>query len=275
MVSVLRDFFSTCGNQRLASIAITSVCFLCIPLNISCNEGLTESRDILDAAITQIKDDNPAGLIEKLDQLENRFEASNDPLEEGRKFLKNFINDINGQYSLSLTIQDACVLIEENLHILELPEEFKRIILNTVDLYKTDSRVPEIEKNTFRNNFIDGSLSRISLSLYWPWEWSFFGLNKSKKHKHYHSELINYPCQIANPIDPTVGYDLPSNCYFGGAEMLAGALVCLVPLPGAVWLGRLMIADGTRRVIDGTIELGEERRDPSYVRPPNPPGFKF
>ncbi len=70
--------------------------------------------------------------------------------------------------------------------------------------------------------------------------------------------------------------DLPSNCYIGGCEMLAGALIFILPIPEAQWLGGIMVGDGVRRVVDGVQQLEDERRaNPNFVPPPNPSGFNY
>lgn len=99
--------------------------------------------------------------------------------------------------------------------------------------------------------------------LYWPTEWNWFGLNKKKKDKH--------QIKVNQSNQPLIETELPGNCYIGGCELLAGALIFILPIPGSSLIGLSLMGDGTRRVIDGVVQLSDERRaDPNY-KPPQPP----
>lgn len=119
-----------------------------------------------------------------------------------------------------------------------------------------------------------------SLAITGPAYWLISKINKNintKEHKD--SQLKIDPsvaCQ-ANPTLPTLmDKELPGNCYLGGCELLAGALIVILPIPGAAWLGGVMIGDGFRRIADGVIQLSDERRaDPNYVPPSAPFGVDF
>ncbi len=56
------------------------------------------------------------------------------------------------------------------------------------------------------------------------------------------------------------GDDLPANLVLGGVEMLVGALICILPIPGAKWAGGFLITDGIHRTFNGLGELDEENR---------------
>ena len=64
--------------------------------------------------------------------------------------------------------------------------------------------------------------------------------------------------------------DLPSDCYMGIAEIMGGSLVGILALlwPPLWTVSGAMVLDGIRRVADGTVQLGEERRNnPNYTPP--------
>lgn len=260
-------------HQRMAYLKITSVYMVCsLPLNGVCLDisESSESKKLVSEILLQVDAPNSDALVEKFDKLEEILNESSIPLTEGRNFLNSFLNEINAKYDLNLTIQDACKLVRENLHTLQLSEEFQRIILSTIALYESDL-TPPTNKEGFESSEA-ANKDLLKAHIYWTWEQNWFGLNKNHKNKIQHAD--KHTCH-ANPSN-LMEKDLPSNCYIGGCEMLAGALIFILPIPGAQWLGGLMVGDGVRRVIDGVQQLGDEQRnDPNYIPPPNPPGFNF
>jgi hypothetical protein len=109
-----------------------------------------------------------------------------------------------------------------------------------------------------------------SASLNWVYDSGWFALN-TKKDKRKSSRKPKHIAQVmADGIEP----DLPSNCYIGAAELFVGALIFILPFPGAQVLGITVIGDGGRRVIDGVMQLGDERRaNPNFVEPNLGPPF--
>ena len=56
---------------------------------------------------------------------------------------------------------------------------------------------------------------------------------------------------------------MPGNVYIGAAEMLGGALICVLGLafPPAGAAGLVVVGDGLRRVLDGLNDLNEFDRN--------------
>ena len=259
--------------RRVATI--TTTCLLCsIPLNGFCFEEADspESNRFAIKILTQIDSQNLDAVLEEFDKLEEVFDASSDPLAEGRNFLQTFINELNIKYNLNLTIQDACKLVRENLHTLNLPEELQRVLLTTINLYESDSRSSEVKKEEPANNL--NQFHTASATIQWPSVY-LLGLNKKKKRK---PQYQDFPiCQV-HPLSDLKEGELPGNVYIGGCEVLAGALICVIGLiyPPAVIVGTALITDGGSRLFGGLVEIDDKRKnDPNYVPPPNPPGFNF
>lgn len=255
MAGVLQFISITGRYRRLASIATSTLCILCyIPQQEVCVSGIdSESNFLADKILNQGDHNNAEAISRDFDELEEILSLSEDPLAEGLKFLNSLITELNFRYGLSLTVIDACKLVRENLHTLQIPLEAQNAILQTIELLET-------QENDF------GELTE-QYSWYWPNEWNWFGLNKKEK-KEKQKEFVS---QTVNSNPPLIETELPGNCYIGGCELLAGALLCLVPIPGVTWIGGLMVADGTRRVIDGVVQFSDERRaDPNYNSPKPP-----
>ncbi len=275
MDGIMRRLHAIGRNQRMAYLKIISVCMACfLPLSGVCLDigESSESKNLVSQILVQVDAPNSDALVDEFDKLEDILDASSDPLAEGRTFLDKFLNEINAKYGLNLTIQDACKLVRENLHTLQLHEETQRIILATIELYGSDLALTNTKEERFESNVDVTTKNLLMARIYWPWEWNWFGLNKNHKNKYQHATKHT---RNVNPSN-LIAEDLPSNCYIGGCEMLAGALIFILPIPGAPWLGGLVVGDGARRVVDGVQQLGDERRNnPNYVPPQNPPGFNF
>jgi hypothetical protein len=172
-----------------------------------------ESQKFASEILAQVEAQNPDTLMGQFDDLDHVFETSQDPLAEGHQFLRAFIRELNGKYNLNLTISDACRLVQENLHTLNLSEEHKKIILATIQIYESNSipSQPQEERK--------GVAPRVASSLYWPWDWNWFGLNKDKKH----SQNKCLALRGHHAKSPTLmDKELPGNCYLGGCELLEG-----------------------------------------------------
>lgn len=141
MVCDVRNIFYIGRHKWVVSLKVASICLLgSIPLNGICFEDkeLPDSQKIANEILNQVDTQNLDPLFEEFDKLEKIFDASTDPIDEGRQFLRSFINEINTRYGLTLTLRDACKLVRENLNNLNLPEELQKIILNTIELYEFD-----------------------------------------------------------------------------------------------------------------------------------------
>ena len=62
------------------------------------------------------------------------------------------------------------------------------------------------------------------------------------------------------PKKPGVEAEVHGSVVIGGVEVLGGALVWILPVPGAKQLGGVMIADGIRRTFDGLTIMDEENK---------------
>lgn len=54
--------------------------------------------------------------------------------------------------------------------------------------------------------------------------------------------------------------DFPADLVIGGVEMLVGALICILPIPGSQLVGITVITDGVRRSFDGVTQMDERNR---------------
>ena len=246
------DFSSTSWYRRLAAL----VSVICIadfsPISAATLETQTRAANILN----HVADANEVGLVEDFDNLNKMICSSNDPLVEGRAFMQNFINEVNAQYGLSLAISDACNLVRDNIHTLQFPEETQSIVLRAIELLESNSLPAQDQNQTCKQ-----SVESNGFMIKWP----FYLHGNIQKHKHKHKHVTSLLCYI-DPIFPSD--DLPANCYIGGCELLAGALLCILPFPGAAYCGTVLMGDGARRVIDGVQQLGDERRaNPNYISP--------
>lgn len=257
MAGFMRGVFFAGRYRRLAAVATAGFCILCyIPHAGFCEmdqgpDGCVLAKEILNLADSGNIDSIKSGF----DQLETAVDSAEDPLAEGRKFLHSFIEELNARYGLALTIQDACKIVRENIHTLQIPLETQNLLLITIEL---------LESN-LNSGSEDPDQIGVSGAFYWPNEWNWFGLNKKKKEHH----KVVTKALHSRPNSGEV--ELPGNCYVGACELLAGALIAIIPVPGALWLGGAIIGDGARRIIDGVVQLSDERRsDPNFISPQPP-----
>jgi hypothetical protein len=227
----VRDIFYDSSYWRMAAIAVISSCMLCcIPQSASCHINASEPQEILN-----LGNSSPDYLATKFDNLEQSVNRSDNPLKESKKFLQSFLNEIESRHGINLTIQEACLLVKNNLHLIEISEESLEPLLITIDLL--------LEETVYSN----GEHKRLGMGNTIQKSWDYLrGKHKKSGHR-----------RVAR-LDPNV--ELPGNVYVGGVEMLSGVLVCLLPFPGAATLGVFMLGDGLRRVADGYIQANDEER---------------
>lgn len=254
------SFFSC--YQRMVSITTSCGFLLCIPQQGFCHEKRDsfKSKEFVNEVLTQASENNTDDLLASFDNLDK----SKDPLADGKKFLNSFLKELNSRCELNLTIHEACQLIRKNLHTLDLPTTMQHVVLNAVELYESNNPT-NLQHQKLKNSLM------IAAGISWPWEWNWFGLNS----KHSTNDIR----QNKNPFNPTIlppkcaTDELPSDVYIGAVELLAGALcyiagIAYPPLKAPAYY---LLGDGTRRVIGGTVQLGEERRnDPNYTQPDFP-----
>ena len=206
------------------TLIFISTVLCCTPQSGTClsNDNSQMTR-LVDKILNQVEMDGADALKKDFDELELFVDSSSVPLTEGRNFLHSFITEINARYGLALTLESACKLVRENLDILQIPFETRDVLLKTIRVFESDSSCTKAqdEKPAQLHGF------------YWPTEWNWFGLNKKNKDNNSQDK---FQTDIPHPAET----ELPGNCYIGGCELLAGALISILPLPGASYLGVAM-----------------------------------
>ena len=157
MVCNVRFFYFARYYWRMASVATTSVCILCcIPQSGICYAGdaSIETQRLASEILNSVEICDVSGVSEQFDKLAEIADASENPLAESQKFLQIFIEELNAQYALNLTIQDACKLIRENIHVLNIPEEIQEIVLSAIELCEPELMSPIYEETNLENSFL-------------------------------------------------------------------------------------------------------------------------
>jgi hypothetical protein len=190
---------------------------------------------------------------QEIEELQDSILSSKDPVLESRKFLQSFIDEINIQYGMQLTMADACRLLRENLHLLQMPKESEGDFLAAIELFESEPPVTKWQS------------TQLEAHIYPPWEWSFFGLNKKHSSKHKH------PSMVAS-ISHEPHLELPNRMAIGVALAAGGVLACLVP--GGQGLGVWMITTGAVCTLEG-LATGEKpfyrNSDTGEITPFSPP----
>lgn len=265
MASYVRSFYYFSYYWRLASI-VSSIC-LCMPYSVFCidNDAFPPVKSANDL-LTKVEFSDMGAVMNQCNEIEKSINVRQDQLAESRKFLQSFINELNVRYGLSLTVHEACQLVKTNLDVLQITPEQKESLMLAIKLFETGhaSFTVTVVEEKIQSQAENALPTAAIINIYWPWEWNWFGLNK---HKHHKPKIIDTSLYCARNVD----VELPGNCYFGACEVLAGALLCIIPHPAAWTCGVGMIADGGRRIADGIVQLSDERRlDPNFVRPQPP-----
>lgn len=257
---MLWSIFFNCRNQWLASvIAITLFFFSNHASGAEYTDFDSQSKSVLDCAETK----NADSMRDVFDQLQESMKTSRNTLEGCQIFLQSFISEINTRYGLHLTFQEACLLIQQNIDL--YPEDMQKMLLSAIELIN--------QKEFCVSQLNEERISDIAgLKLYWPWEWNWF--KSHKKHTHHPVQLQSFSGTTPSPMEPKD--ELPGDIYVGACELLAGALLAILPHPVTKAAAGMIMADGIKRLADGTVQLGEERRNnPYYQSPQNQSGFNF
>lgn len=249
-------FFS--GYRRLASIIFVAIFLSGLS---SANASNTKMQHALHEAFAQVNSGNTVELKHEIDRIENSVQASRNPIKESRQFLEAFINEMNNHYGLNLNLEEACRFVRRNLQLFNLPQKERDTLLVALDLLEKDRSNALLTIEGHPEQCLQYIKITKGVLIYWPWEWNWFGLNKqSSSHKREHNFL-----DIAKAAAEV---ELPSSCYFGLCELFAGALLFVIPNPTIWGAGIALMGDGTRRLAEGVIQLGEERRlDPNFTPP--------
>jgi hypothetical protein len=257
MDSLFNIFYVVRSSVRMASLILTSMSMsFYVPLSgmefeINSEHGSSgQMTNIL--SLENIN--NPQSILDALGELEETFKGSQNPLEEARRFLVFFVNEVNFKYGMKLTLKDVFHFTRENICSMQVSEEEKASMFSAMQLLESDYS-KEFDSN------IEEQINLYSARICWPWHWKWFGLNKKKE---FHKKM-------SLSINQQDGVDLPSNIYIGAVELFASVLIFVLPIPGAQALSGIVAADGARRIFDGMQQLGDERRsDPNYISPQPP-----
>lgn len=246
---------------RMASVII----FICIGIFIPQRSWcFTENNQLLiEDILFKVDLGKTEEVLEKFNVLGEFIDETENSIEKCREFLDSFISQMNSHYGLFLTLEEAFKIVRNNFPLLRLSSKEESAMVAVIDFIEKSyitiaisDEKPEV-KNIFNQKLIQ-SFDHV----YWPWEWNWFGWRKKS-----YSVNKNLKCSIQQDTE----IELPGNCYFGACEAFAGALICIIPHPLTWSAGIGMIADGGRRVIEGVIQLSEERRlNPNY-KSPTPP----
>jgi hypothetical protein len=243
---------------------MASIVFIAIFLNTFSPLDAKDNAipNAIKSVFTKVETGNTSTLKNELDVIQNSIHTSKNPIAESRKFLHSFINEINVRYGLNLNLIEACRLVRENFHFLNLSPKEKDDLAITLDLLERDYSTVRLTVQGQPEQCLAFIQAARIAHLYWPWEWNWFGLNK--QHSHHKNRFGNRDGEMYAETE----IELPGNCYFGLCEGFAGALLCIIPHPITWAAGTTMIIDGGRRLVDGIIQLGDERRyNPNHAQP--------
>ncbi len=234
---------------------ITSLLCLCC---FFCLEGGEPIESVATTIFSCAETNDTNGIAQTASILQTSLMAAQDPVTEARKFLQSFVDEINTRYETQLTIEDACRLVKEHLGELQIPQELHAQLLRIIELFEEKSQefAPyQMEKCT---------AAQIHWHFYPPWEWNFFGLNKHHHHSHHHAH--HCAAQIDRPQ-----FELPAKMAVGVISMFSGAMICLLPIPGAQMFGAGIITTGFFYALDGMVD-GER---PYYRNHETGGGYSF
>lgn len=272
MVYIVSNFLSAGLPRWLAFVTITSF-LLFFSVTASCLENKTvEINGFINEALFVT---NNSSHLRKFDELEKVIESSTDRLSEGKRHFEVFIKEIESSYGISLTIQEACLLIRENLHA--LPEENRELVLEATELF---SPTPNNSSNVSETREAVSEAPALFIKRPFigivPWLLFF---NKQKDNKH-SKNTITFPLtsSVSTSNVFETGKELPGGVYAGGAEILGGALLLILtpvyPTAGAA--GLVFIGDGVRRILNAVEEEERNRNlSPNIIPPPRSGGISF
>jgi hypothetical protein len=123
-----RSFLFVRSFKRSASIAFVAL-LGSLPPSGTCSTPL--------AAISQnfpVITLNSNELTNTFNDFEEQIKQAKDPLSEGRKILQSLIDEINALYGCSLSIEEACRLVKENMEMLNLDGNTQEILIGTICL---------------------------------------------------------------------------------------------------------------------------------------------
>lgn len=119
-------------SRRTTTLLTTSVALLCcIP-----QEGICHSNS--EIAIELVKATDPDVIAEQISELENNLKNSNDPVADGRAFIRRLIQELNVTQGTTITIQELCGYVRDNLDLFKIPKKEKVEFLEALDLLEEE-----------------------------------------------------------------------------------------------------------------------------------------
>jgi hypothetical protein len=159
--------------KKITRVAATAICLLCCLPQIGICSLVPIEQIALDLIpsknanylLALYIDPNPLRFLEQsLEDLTETISLSEDPLITTRQFFYAFLDQLNAQNGTSLTIEEGCRLLRQNINL--VPTEYREIFLIATDSIESD---------------VDNESLHMMAKICWPWEWNWFGLNKKDK----------------------------------------------------------------------------------------------
>ena len=302
MVNDVHSGFYSSLHRWISSIAGISFFILCFSSQNCIAMDECKFQGVVENIIDCISDNDSDRLLEKFDNLEETIQSLTAPLKESRQFLQTFIEGINKKFGLQITINEACILIRRNLHTLNLPKEMELMILETADLFESDSKsvleqtkkresmaifLRSLKKDDLTSCDSEGIKSSQPLASdeFVKIAELISGSNDQSSHIHlprpknknlkkrygglsymtpdYFFSLnrgnVGSRGSVGSFTPQEVDTELPGSVCAGGAEILAGALTCVLGFifPPAYAVGGALIMDGFSRVLTGLDEMDQ------------------
>lgn len=259
-----RSFLFVSLYRRLAFIILCLSVLL--PQKAICITDVDDSTECALSIINDIDRGNSDLVTQTFDHLETVTQSSDDSADVSRRFLESFILELNKKYSLNLTIREVCVIVKENINALQLLDEEKNTLLKTISFFERNLEMKSEQP-------IDQSAraAAVSSAIKWPW---LLLLPNMKKDKHSQSSKVSASIVAASQSFES-NEELPANVYIGSAEILAGALTCVIGtvFPPAYAVGVGLMMDGTRRICNDLSELDKTRQSGNQYS--NPLSYEF
>ena len=109
---------------------------------------------------------------------------------------------------------------------------------------------------------MQGNLIPSAICINW---FSGYFLRNNNKNKN-SQDFPGFLATAAQARTPLMEEELPADFYIGSAEVFAGVLVYILPIPRSSVLAAYMVGDGARRIADGLKQYSDERRsDPTFI----------
>jgi len=258
MAANLCSFFCNSLSRWFSTVVIFAVgSVLIFPQQAFCLiADLPENKALVSDVLKYSFEGDADSLIATFDNLEKHIELSENPIREIQGLFQLLVDEVSSRYSLSLTLEEACNQVRNNIVNLQFTEETKTLVLETIAMVLGESYSNDYSEKDSTNLQISDIAS---LKTSWSRNLSWLGLNKkSKKRTKEKHSTSTIPLALQ-----TKGSDieLPGSFYTGGVEALAGALVFTLGIvfPPAYGVGSALMVDGTRRVLNGLEEVEKDR----------------